>query len=151
MILGVGVTYSFKNTRTMIAGLESIQESSEGSGSAFFGILRACELIPYDSVIFICTDRVPSDVNMAQYAAITLLKKRIRVIFFCTFIIVNQSSSFLTDYSWTLFGLVHNSVMITKRSNRTAMVVFWVRLHYGPVVKLCPSPKRRLDRMEILD
>lgn len=93
------MTYSFKNTRTMIAGLDSIQESSEGSGSAFFGILRACELIPYDSVIFICTDRVPLDVNMAQYAAITLLKKRIRVIFLSFLYIVNENSYFLTDYS----------------------------------------------------
>lgn len=73
----------------MIAGLDSIQESSEGSGSAFFGILRACELIPYDSVIFICTDRMPLDVNMAQYAAITLLKKRIRVINF--FLIIKRT------------------------------------------------------------
>ncbi|XP_037045802.1 uncharacterized protein LOC119081167 [Bradysia coprophila] len=77
---GVGVTYSFTNTRTMIAGLESVQESkTSGSGSAFFGIMRASELVPYDSAIFISTDSVPADIDSAQYAAITLLKKRIRL------------------------------------------------------------------------
>lgn len=64
----------------MIAGLESIQESKTiGAGSAFFGIMRASELVPYDSAIFISTDSVPADTDSAQYAAITLLKKRIRV------------------------------------------------------------------------
>lgn len=78
---GVGVTYSFKNTRTMIAGLESVQESREmiDGGSGFYGIMRACELVPYDSAIFISTDKTPEDVNLVKYAAITLLKKRIRV------------------------------------------------------------------------
>lgn len=78
---GVGVTYSFKNTRTMIAGLESVQESREmiDGGSGFYGIMRACELVPYDSAIFISTDKMPEDVNLVKYAAITLLKKRIRV------------------------------------------------------------------------
>lgn len=80
-IAGVGVTYSFKNTRTMIAGLESVQESREmiDGGSGFYGIMRACELVPYDSAIFISTDKTPEDVNLVKYAAITLLKKRIRV------------------------------------------------------------------------
>lgn len=64
----------------MIAGLESVQESkTPGGGSAFFGIMRASELVPYDSAIFISTDSVPADTDAAQYAAITLLKKRIRV------------------------------------------------------------------------
>lgn len=78
---GVGVTYSFKNTRTMIAGLDSVQESREmiDGGSGFYGIMRASELVPYDSAIFISTDQVPQDTKLVQYAAITLLKKRIRV------------------------------------------------------------------------
>lgn len=64
----------------MIAGLESVQESKQlGGGSAFFGIMRASELVPYDSAIFISTDSIPADTDSAQYAAITLLKKRIRV------------------------------------------------------------------------
>lgn len=81
LFAGVGVTYSFKNTRTMIAGLESVQESREmiDGGSGFYGIMRACELVPYDSAIFISTDKTPEDVNLVKYAAITLLKKRIRV------------------------------------------------------------------------
>lgn len=66
----------------MIAGLESVQESrdSRKSEGAFFGIKRASELVPYDSAIFISTDSVPEDDdNVAKYAALTLLKKRIRV------------------------------------------------------------------------
>lgn len=79
--IGVGVTYSFKNTRTMIAGLESVQESREmlGGGSGFYGILRASELIPYDSAIFISTDQIPEDIGLMKNAATILLKKRIRV------------------------------------------------------------------------
>lgn len=78
---GVGVTYSFKNTRTMIAGLESVQESREmlEGGSGFYGILRASELIPYDSAIFISTDKIPQDISLMKNAATVLLKKRIRV------------------------------------------------------------------------
>lgn len=75
----------------MEAGLNSVQESNVfdadligngggNGGSAFYGILRASELIPYDSAIFVSTDSIPADVNLAQYAGITLLKKRIRVI-----------------------------------------------------------------------
>lgn len=64
-----------------MAGIDSVQESREmrNGGSAFYGIMRASELIPYDSAIFISTDSVPDDINLARYAAITLLKKRIRV------------------------------------------------------------------------
>lgn len=78
---GVSVTYSFKNTRTLLAGLDSIQEANNPStsGNAFFGIIRASELIPYDSAVFISTASPPADSNLAQYAAIRLLKKRIRL------------------------------------------------------------------------
>lgn len=65
----------------MIAGLESVQESREmfGGGSGFYGILRASELIPYDSAIFISTDKIPQDISLMKNAATILLKKRIRV------------------------------------------------------------------------
>lgn len=67
----------------MIAGLESVQESREMSegGSGFYGILRASELIPYDSAIFISTDKIPQDISLMKNAATILLKKRIRVIY----------------------------------------------------------------------
>lgn len=85
-VAGIGVTYSFKNTRTMIAGLDSVQESREMNegdmkegGSGFYGILRASELVPYDSAIFISTDQIPQDISLMKNAATILLKKRIRV------------------------------------------------------------------------
>lgn len=65
----------------MIAGLDSVQDSrdlNEG-GSGFYGIYRASELVPYDSAIFISTDRIPQDINLMKNAANILLKKRIRV------------------------------------------------------------------------
>lgn len=65
----------------MMAGLDSVQESQEISegGSGFYGILRASELVPYDSAIFISTDKIPKDTSLMKNAAIVLLKKRIRV------------------------------------------------------------------------
>lgn len=64
-----------------MAGLDSVQESLEMSegGSGFYGILRASELVPYDSAIFISTDKIPTDASLMKNAAIVLLKKRIRV------------------------------------------------------------------------
>lgn len=64
-----------------MAGLDSVQESQEISegGSGFYGILRASELVPYDSAIFISTDKIPKDTSLMKNAAIVLLKKRIRV------------------------------------------------------------------------
>lgn len=69
----------------MIAGLESVQESREmlEGGSGFYGILRSSELVPYDSAIFISTDKIPQDIGLMKNAATILLKKRIRVIFKC--------------------------------------------------------------------
>lgn len=65
----------------MIAGLDSVQESREmvEGGSGFYGILRASELVPYDSAIFISTDKIPQDISLMKNAATILLKKRIRV------------------------------------------------------------------------
>lgn len=65
----------------MMAGLDSVQESQEMSegGSGFYGILRTSELVPYDSAIFISTDKIPNDGTLMKSAATVLLKKRIRV------------------------------------------------------------------------
>lgn len=69
--------FSFNNTREFIAGLNSTKEL-EG-GNAFVGVLQAAELVPYDSAIFISTAAIPPHTDIVQDAAITLLKKRIRV------------------------------------------------------------------------
>lgn len=84
----------------MIAGLESVQESREmfGGGSGFYGILRASELIPYDSAIFISTDKIPQDISLMKNAATILLKKRIRVsrnAFICCFTAMSLMICFL--------------------------------------------------------
>lgn len=63
----------------LIAGIESIKSSQNTPGKTFFGIIRAIELIPYDSAVFVSTGLLPADENLAQYAAMALLKKRIRV------------------------------------------------------------------------
>lgn len=78
-LAGIGVTYKFNNTRTLFAGLDSLQDSRDGPGATFFGLVRVTKLIPYDSAIFVCTDRAPYDPNVGKHAAMTLLKKRIRV------------------------------------------------------------------------
>ncbi|XP_064535229.1 putative epidermal cell surface receptor isoform X2 [Drosophila montana] len=74
---GVPSAFSFNNTREFIAGLNSTKEH-EG-GNAFVGVLHAAELVPYDSAIFISTAAIPPHTEMVQDAAITLLKKRIRL------------------------------------------------------------------------
>ncbi|XP_001993390.2 uncharacterized protein LOC6566602 [Drosophila grimshawi] len=74
---GVPSAFSFNNTREFIAGLNSTKEH-EG-GNAFVGVLQAAELVPYDSAIFISTAAIPPHTEMVQDAAITLLKKRIRL------------------------------------------------------------------------
>ncbi|KAL7741046.1 hypothetical protein ACLKA6_013479 [Drosophila palustris] len=74
---GVPSAFSFNNTREFIAGLNSTKEH-EG-GNAFVGVLQAAELVPYDSAIFISTAVIPPHTEIVQDAAITLLKKRIRL------------------------------------------------------------------------
>lgn len=97
------MTYTFKNSPTMIAGLQSVQESHDGmeGGSGFYGILRASELVPYDSAIFISTDKIPQDLELMRNAATTLLKKRIRVQIFS---ILNANYVFISIY-WIFFLL----------------------------------------------
>lgn len=69
--------YNFNNTRQFLAGLNSIKANP--AGNPFAGIIQACELIPYDSAVFISTSHIPIEADFGQEAAITLLKKRIRV------------------------------------------------------------------------
>lgn len=80
----------------MVAGLESVQESREmlEGGSGFYGILRASELVPYDSAIFISTDKIPQDISLMKNAATILLKKRIRVSCVNLSILISEISLF---------------------------------------------------------
>ncbi|EDW75573.1 uncharacterized protein Dwil_GK23929 [Drosophila willistoni] len=74
---GAPSAFSFNNTQEFIAGLNSTKEH-EG-GNAFVGVLHAAELVPYDSAVFISTAAIPPHTELVQDAAITLLKKRIRL------------------------------------------------------------------------
>lgn len=74
---GAPSAFSFNNTREFIAGLNSTKEH-EG-GNSFVGVLHAAELVPYDSAVFISTAVIPPHTELVQDAAITLLKKRIRL------------------------------------------------------------------------
>ncbi|XP_002132605.2 uncharacterized protein [Drosophila pseudoobscura] len=74
---GAPSAFSFNNTREFIAGLNSTKEH-EG-GNSFVGVLHAAELVPYDSAVFISTAAIPPHTDLVQDAAITLLKKRIRL------------------------------------------------------------------------
>ncbi|XP_017068484.2 LOW QUALITY PROTEIN: uncharacterized protein LOC108106116 [Drosophila eugracilis] len=74
---GAPSAFSFNNTREFIAGLNSTKEH-EG-GNSFVGVLHAAELVPYDSAVFISTASIPPHTELVQDAAITLLKKRIRL------------------------------------------------------------------------
>lgn len=83
---GIYATYKFNNSRTLVAGLNSIQPSSNTdheisthTDNVFSTIIRASERIPYDSAIFLFTNSEPVEDEVAQTAAIMLLKKRIRV------------------------------------------------------------------------
>uniref|UniRef100_W8AMA1 Uncharacterized protein n=1 Tax=Ceratitis capitata TaxID=7213 RepID=W8AMA1_CERCA len=74
---GVPAAYSFNNTRQFLAGLNSIKVKD--GGNSFVGIVHASELVPYDSAVFISTAVIPPHTELVQDAAITLLKKRIRL------------------------------------------------------------------------
>lgn len=83
---GIYATYKFNNSRTLVAGLNSIQPSSKTdqeisthTDNVFSTVIRAAERIPYDSAIFLFTNSEPVEDEVAQTAAIMLLKKRIRV------------------------------------------------------------------------
>ncbi|XP_050329238.1 uncharacterized protein LOC126758866 [Bactrocera neohumeralis] len=74
---GIPAAYSFNNTRQFLAGLNSIKVKD--GGNSFVGIVHASELVPYDSAVFISTAAIPPHTELVQDAAITLLKKRIRL------------------------------------------------------------------------
>ncbi|XP_053950458.1 uncharacterized protein LOC128858318 isoform X1 [Anastrepha ludens] len=74
---GIPAAYSFNNTRQFLAGLNSIKVHD--GGNSFVGIVHASELVPYDSAVFISTAVIPPHTELVQDAAITLLKKRIRL------------------------------------------------------------------------
>lgn len=82
--------YQFENSRQFLNGLNSLRRvsptadtpSGDGvvaNGDIFIGILHATQLIPFDSAIFVSTANLPSRTELLHDAAITLLKKRIRV------------------------------------------------------------------------
>lgn len=60
-----------------------LQPSYDSSGRAYYGILRTSQEIPYDSAIFLATSNAATDKELGRIAALTLLKKRIRVILAC--------------------------------------------------------------------
>lgn len=83
---GIYATYKFNNSRTLVAGLNSIQPTLKSdddtvthTDNVFSTIIRASERIPYDSAIFLFTNSEPAEDEVAQSAALLLLKKRIRV------------------------------------------------------------------------
>uniref|UniRef100_A0A1I8PJK9 VWFA domain-containing protein n=1 Tax=Stomoxys calcitrans TaxID=35570 RepID=A0A1I8PJK9_STOCA len=73
----IPAAFNFNNTRQFLIGLNSIKEH-EG-GDAFRGISHAAELVPYDSAVFISTATLANHTDQVHDAAITLLKKRIRL------------------------------------------------------------------------
>uniref|UniRef100_A0A1A9VDA4 VWA7 Ig-like domain-containing protein n=1 Tax=Glossina austeni TaxID=7395 RepID=A0A1A9VDA4_GLOAU len=74
---GVPAAFNFNNTHQFLTGLNSIKERK--GGDALVGILHASDLVPYDSAVFISTAVLPPHTELVQNAAITLLKKRIRL------------------------------------------------------------------------
>ncbi|XP_037899516.1 uncharacterized protein LOC119644063 [Glossina fuscipes] len=74
---GVPAAFNFNNTHQFLTGLNSIKERK--GGDAFVGILHASDLVPYDSAVFISTAVLSPHTELVQNAAITLLKKRIRL------------------------------------------------------------------------
>ncbi|XP_061389658.1 uncharacterized protein LOC133324840 [Musca vetustissima] len=73
----IPAAFNFNNSRQFLTGLNSIKEH-EG-GDAFRGISHAAELVPYDSAVFISTATLANHTDQVHDAAITLLKKRIRL------------------------------------------------------------------------
>lgn len=77
---GIAKSTSFRNTKSLMDSINALQPSYDGSGRAYYGILRTSQEIPYDSAIFLATSNPATDKELAKMAALTLLKKRIRVI-----------------------------------------------------------------------
>ncbi|XP_055587597.1 uncharacterized protein LOC129740043 [Uranotaenia lowii] len=76
---GITKSISFRNTKSLMEAINSLQPSFENSGRAYSGILRTSQEIPYDSAIFLVTANAATDNELSRTAALTLLKKRIRL------------------------------------------------------------------------
>lgn len=76
---GIAKSTSFRNTKSLMDSINALQPSYDGSGRAYYGILRTSQEIPYDSAIFLATSNPATDKELAKMAALTLLKKRIRL------------------------------------------------------------------------
>ncbi|KXJ71724.1 hypothetical protein RP20_CCG019885 [Aedes albopictus] len=76
---GIAKSTSFRNTKSLMDAINSLQPSYENSGRAYYGILRTSQEIPYDSAIFLATSNTATDKELSRMAALTLLKKRIRL------------------------------------------------------------------------
>lgn len=63
--------------------LDRVREENSTSyeSKTYYSIIRTGQLIPYDSAIFLSTDKLPNDTEHQQPASMILLKKRIRVSF----------------------------------------------------------------------
>ncbi|XP_055525899.1 uncharacterized protein LOC129718821 [Wyeomyia smithii] len=71
---------SFRNTKSLMEAINSLQPSYDSSAQAYYSILRTCQEIPYDSAIFLATSNAAVvEKNIAHEAALALLKKRIRL------------------------------------------------------------------------
>lgn len=55
------------------------ENSTTKESKTYYSIIRTGQLIPYDSAIFLSTDKLPNDTEHQQPASMILLKKRIRV------------------------------------------------------------------------
>ncbi|XP_055622864.1 uncharacterized protein LOC129765852 isoform X2 [Toxorhynchites rutilus septentrionalis] len=76
---GIAKSTSFRNTKSLMDAINVLQPSYDSSGRAYYGILRTSQEIPYDSAIFLATSNAATDKELARMAALTLLKKRIRL------------------------------------------------------------------------
>lgn len=67
----------------MMSTLDRVREenSTTKESKTYYSIIRTGQLIPYDSAIFLSTDKLPNDTEHQQPASMILLKKRIRVSF----------------------------------------------------------------------
>lgn len=55
------------------------ENATTEESKTYYSIIRTGQLIPYDSAIFLSTDKLPNDTEHQQPASMILLKKRIRV------------------------------------------------------------------------
>jgi hypothetical protein len=84
--------------------LDKVREenATENESKTYYSILRTCQLIPFDSAIFLSTDELPNDTEHRMQASMYLLKKRIRlylILFDNKKIAPNEtSSSLLSSY-----------------------------------------------------